>query len=142
MLLLDVNVMFYAHRSEYAQHQVSLQWLEGLLSSVDAFVVTNATLSAVVRLATNHRWLDRPSTPEQVINFCNEIRNSPGLVDLSPGTRHWEIFERLCVSTSARGDLVPDAFLAALAIEHDCELISFDRGLRRFPGLRFSPPGR
>jgi uncharacterized protein len=140
MVLLDVNVVFYAHRAEYAQHQVSLQWLEGLLSSGDIFVATNATLSAVVRLSTNHRWLDKPSTPEQVFSFCNEVRNSPGWIDLSPGPRHWEIFERLCLASNVRGDLVPDAFLAALAIEHDCELISFDRGFRRFPGVRVSAP--
>jgi uncharacterized protein len=140
MLLLDVNVLFYAHRAEYPQHQVSLQWLEDLLSSGDTFAAPGAVLSAVIRLATNHRWLDTPSTAEQVFRFCNEVRGVPGWIDLPPGPRHWEIFESLCIAANARGDLVPDAFLAALAIENDCELVSFDRGFRRFPGLRFSAP--
>lgn len=140
MLLLDVNVLFYAHRAEYPQHEVSRAWLEDLLSSGGTFAATEAVLSAVVRLATNHRWLDGPSTLEQVFGFCNEIRGVPGWIDLPPGPRHWEIFERLCLAANARGDLVPDAVLAALAIENDCALVSFDSGLRRFPGLRLLSP--
>ncbi len=135
-----MNVVFYAHRAEYPQHSISRAWLEDLLSSGDSFAATDAVLSAVARLATNHRWIDNPSTLEEVFSLCKEIRGAPGWVDLSPGPHHWEIFERLCLGADARGDLVPDAFLAALAIENDCELISFDRGLRRFPGLRISPP--
>jgi toxin-antitoxin system PIN domain toxin len=132
--------VFYAHRAESTHHQASLHWLEELLSSGDAFAVPDPVLAAVVRLATNPRWLDKPSTHEQVFTFCSEVRSAPGWVDLSPGPRHWEIFERLCTTANARGDLVPDAFLAALAIENDCEFVTFDRGFRRFPGLRFSLP--
>lgn len=135
-----MNVLFYGQRAEYPQHNAAREWLEGLLASGQAFAATNATLSAVVRLATNARWIENPSPLHEVFGFCAQIRGSSGWLDLSPGPRHWEIFERLCEVANARGDLVPDAFVAALAIEHDCELITFDRGFRRFPGLRFSTP--
>ncbi|MGE0600229.1 MAG: type II toxin-antitoxin system VapC family toxin [Dehalococcoidia bacterium] len=142
MLLLDVNVLFYAHREEFPQHTQAREWVEELISSGRSFAATHGTLSAVVRLATNVRWIQHPSPFDEVFGFCAQIRAAGGWVDLNPGPRHWEIFERLCRRADARGDLVPDAFLAALAIENDCELISFDRGLRRFPGLRLSLPGQ
>ena len=140
MLLLDVNVLLYAHRTELVHHAVSRKWLERLLSVNEPFGTTDAVLAAVVRQATNHRWLEVPSTLEEVFSLCSEVRGAPGWIDLSPGPRHWAIFERLCRESNARGNLVPDAFLAAVAIEHDCELITFDRGFRRYTGLRVSAP--
>lgn len=59
---------------------------------------------------------------------------------MSPGERHWEIFTRLCRSARARGNLVPDAYLAALAIESGTEWITTDRDYARFPGLRWRHP--
>lgn len=141
MLLLDVNVVFYAHRAEFKQHRLAEEWLEALLASGTPFTATLPVLASVVRLATNHRFMDPPSSVDVVLDFCKQITMAPSWLDLAPGPRHWEIFDRLCRDANATGNLVPDAFLAALAIEHDCELISFDRGFRRFPGLRFSPPG-
>jgi toxin-antitoxin system PIN domain toxin len=142
MLILDVNVVFYAHRAEYSQHHQTREWLQGLLASGDSFAATGQVLASVVKLATNHRWMDPPSAVDEVLDFCKQIRLAPGWVDLAPRHRHWEIFDRLCRDSRATGDHVPDAFLAALAIENDCELVSFDRGLRRFPGLRVSMPGQ
>ena len=140
MYLLDVNVLLYAHREEFPQHETSRAWLEDLLSSGDGFAVSDGVLSAFVRLVTNHRWIDSPSTLDQAFAVCSEIRSAPGFLDLAPGPRHWEIFERLCKTTDSRGDYVPDAFIAALAIENNAEFASFDRGLRRFPGLRLFTP--
>ena len=140
MLLLDVNVVFYAHRAEFPQHTVAKEWLQSTLASGEPFAAPGHVLASVMRMATNHRWMRPPSTVDQVLDFCGQITRAPGWLDLAPGRRHWEIFDRLSRDTNATGDLVPDAFLAALAIENDCELVSFDRGFRRFPGLRFSPP--
>jgi len=61
-------------------------------------------------------------------------------VVLIPGPRHWEIFARLCRKIGARGNRVPDAFLAALAIESGSEWMTADRGFARFPGLRWRHP--
>lgn len=142
MFLLDVNVLLYAHRAEFPQHGLAKEWLETLLASGEAFAAPTAALASVVRLATNHRWMDPPSPVGVVLEFCGQITAAPGWLDLAPGPRHWKIFDGLCRETDATGNRVPDAFLAALAIEHGCELVTFDRGFRRYPGLRLSVPGR
>jgi predicted nucleic acid-binding protein len=63
----------------------------------------------------------------------------PGAVRVRPGSRHWGIFSRLCREVGARGNVVPDAFHAALAIEHGATWVTTDRGFARFPGLRWRP---
>ncbi|TAK75093.1 MAG: PIN domain-containing protein, partial [Dehalococcoidia bacterium] len=72
--------------------------------------------------------------------FANTLRSSPGVVIVGAGDRHWDIFERLCLEAGARGNLVTDAYLAALAIESGSELITTDRDFARFPGLRWRHP--
>jgi uncharacterized protein len=97
-------------------------------------------LSGVVRVATHPRIFDPPSTPAEAFEFCDEIRLRPNAVALAPGPRHWEIFSKLCLDANARGNLVPDAYLAALAIESGSELITTDGDFYRFPGLRVRHP--
>jgi predicted nucleic acid-binding protein len=72
--------------------------------------------------------------------FVAELRAQPHRVLVQPGTRHWEIFERLCRECRARGNLVSDAYLAALAIESGCERVTTDRDYSRFAGLRWRHP--
>jgi len=72
--------------------------------------------------------------------FANAFRSEPNALAIAPGPRHWEIFQRLCLDGGARGNLVPDAWLAALAIESGCELVTADRDFARFPGLRWMHP--
>jgi uncharacterized protein len=83
---------------------------------------------------------DPPATIERALEFATALRVQPNVVGVSPGDRHWEIFERLCVAAGAKGNLVPDAYLAALAIESGCEWITTDRDFSRFPGLRWRHP--
>jgi predicted nucleic acid-binding protein len=68
------------------------------------------------------------------------LREQPTCVPVSPGPRHWDLFVRLCRAAGVRGNLVPDAFLAALVIESGCELVTTDRDFSRFPGLRWRHP--
>ena len=72
--------------------------------------------------------------------FADGIRKQPNCVFIQPGERHWEIFARLCKEAGVKGNLVPDAYLAALAIEAGCEWITTDRDFSRFPGLRWRHP--
>lgn len=74
-----------------------------------------------------------PSTLDEALAFADVIRYHPNVVPIHPGPRHWEIFTRLCRDAKAAGNLVPDAYLAALAIEHGCEWITTDRDFARFP---------
>lgn len=97
-------------------------------------------LSGFLRIVTHPRAMRRPASTETALAFADTLREQPNTVTLSPGPRHWGIFARLCREARATGNLVPDAYLAALAIEHGAELITTDRGFARFPGLRWRPP--
>ena len=97
-------------------------------------------LNGVIRIATHPKVFVVPSKLEEVIEFCNALLNQPHCLIIQPGERHWEIFVRLCLEADARGNLVPDAWLAALAIESGCEWITLDRDYARFPGLRWYVP--
>jgi toxin-antitoxin system PIN domain toxin len=93
-----------------------------------------------VRVVTHRRIFDPPAPVESALGFVDTLRAAPNCVLVGPGRRHWEIFSRLCREVEAHGNLVPDAYLAALAIETGSEIWSDDRGLARFPGLRWRHP--
>lgn len=140
MVLIDVNVLLYAHREDTAKHGECRAWLEALAGSGEAFGISDLVLSSVLRIATHPRVFSPPTPLDRAIEFCEAIRNLPGCVIISPGARHWQIFLRLCRAAEARGNLVPDAYLSALAQEIGCVLVTTDRDFSRFPGVRWNPP--
>lgn len=140
MLLGDVNVYLYARRRESERHEEYRSWLEDRLGGPEPFGVSEMVLSAFVRIVTNHRVYREPTSPEQALEFCQVILGAPAAVAVRPGPRHWDIFCSLCRSVRARANIVPDAYLAALAIEHGAILATLDRGFSRFPGLRAELP--
>lgn len=77
---------------------------------------------------------------EDALIFCSQVRDQAHCVRIVPGPRHWKIFTELCQTVGAKGNLIPDAWLAALAIESGCEWFSTDRDFSRFPGLKFRHP--
>ena len=140
MLLADVNVLVYAHRRDAPDHARHRQWLEALLNGEGAFAFSYTVLSGFVRVVTHPRIFKPPSTLEAALAFARAIQDAPNAVPATPGPRHWEIFESLCAQAEARGNLITDAVVAALAIENGCELITTDRDFRRFPQLRWRHP--
>lgn len=140
MILTDVNVLVYAHRQDMERHGEYAAWLAGQAASVTAFGVSEFVLSGFVRVVTNSRVFDAPTPLSEALAFANAVREVPNAVRLVPGERHWGIFADLCEAVGARGNRIPDAYLAALAIESGAEFITNDRGFSRFPGLRWSPP--
>lgn len=140
MLLADVNTFIYAHRPESPRFEEHRAWLTSALSAAEPFGVSELVLSSFVRIVTNHRVFVEPTPPALAFDFCAAVLSSPSAVALRPGPRHWRIFESLCRDVGARGNVVPDAFLAALAIEHGATWVSGDRGFARFPGLRWTLP--
>lgn len=140
MVLPDVNVLVYAFRSDLPQHEHHRGFLLGLLEGDEAFGLCGIVLSGFVRVVTHPRIFATPDPIEDALAFAETLRSSERAVWVEPGPRHWEIFERLCRDASARGNLVPDAYLAALAIESGCEWITTDRDYARFPGLRWRHP--
>ena len=140
MIAPDVNVLVYAHREDSADHPAFLAWLEHLLASAEAFGLSDLVLSGFIRIVTHPAVFKKPSPLTAALQFAEQLRSSPNCVPLQPGPRHWEIFERLCRDARARGNLVQDAFLAAMAIESGCEWITTDRDYSRFPRLRSRHP--
>lgn len=140
MLLADVNVLVYAFRRDAPGHQRYASWLGELIDSDTAFALADLVLSGFLRIVTHPAIFNPPSPVDRAIAFVEQVRNRPHAVTVAPGPRHWGIFTALCRQTAATGNVVPDAFLAALAIESGCEWITTDRGFARFPGLRWRHP--
>lgn len=142
MILIDVNVLVYAHREEAADHERYAGWLDVQRRAPAAFAVSEFVLSSFVRVVTHPRIFDPPTRVEVAFEFADAILTQPNAVLVAPGRRHWAIFTDLCRTSGAKGNLVPDAFLAALAIESGCEWITTDRDYARFPDLRWRHPLR
>ncbi|MCZ6667676.1 MAG: type II toxin-antitoxin system VapC family toxin [Gammaproteobacteria bacterium] len=141
MLFPDVNILVYAHRKDSPHHTLSLEWLERLINSDEAFAMSELVLSGFLRIVTHPKIFNPPSSLTNALTFTDQIRNQANCVIVSPQDRHWGIFTQLCEKADAKGNLIPDAYLAALAIETGCEWITTDRDFSRFPGLRWSTPG-
>ncbi|MGA7304507.1 MAG: type II toxin-antitoxin system VapC family toxin [Rhodothermales bacterium] len=140
MILVDVNVLVYAHRADTDRHEEYRAWLEALWAAPSTHAVSEMVLSGCLRIITHHRVFDPPTPLKQALGFVDQVRSRPNAVTVAPGARHWDIFTDLCRKTEAAGNLVPDAYLAALAIESGSELITTDRDFARFPHLRWRHP--
>jgi len=140
MILPDVNVLVYAHREDSPNHRAYCEWLEATINSTQAYGIADIVLSGFLRVVTHPRVFNPPSTIEHALAFVRDVRNQPNCVVIRPGPRHWTIFEELCRVASVKGNLVPDAYLAALAIESGSEWITTDRDYSRFPGLSWRHP--
>lgn len=140
MLGIDVNVLVYAHREDAERHGEYRDWLEDARRADEPLGICDHVLSGFLRIVTHPRIFRDPTPLEMAWRFVDTLRSAPAATPLAPGTRHWTIFARLCGETGARGNQVPDAFLAALAIESGATWITVDRGFARFPGLRWAHP--
>ena len=140
MRMFDVNVLVHAFRPDAEQHEEFRTWLEQQVAGPEAFGVSELVLSGFIRVVTHPSVFDPPSGLADCLLATQQIRDHPNCVSLRPGGRHWGIFSDLCRVTGSVGNAVADAYRAALAIEHGCELMTTDRGFGRFPGLRWRHP--
>ena len=140
MILPDVNVLIYAFRSDADQHEAYRNWLEKVVNSPSAYAVAPQVIAGVVRICTHPRIFKHPSTLDDVLTFCKVLSEQPNASLVTPGERHWSIFESLCRQSRASGNLVQDAWFAALAIESGCEWITADRDYAKFDGLSWRTP--
>lgn len=140
MLAPDVNVLVYASREELPEHEACRRWLEETVMGDAAFALFDLVLGGFLRVVTHPRVFKTPTPLDVALAFVDELRAQPNCVLVQPGPRHWDIFERLCRESGAKGSLVADAYLAALAIESGCEWVTTDRDYSRFGGLRWRDP--
>jgi len=142
MILLDANLLIYAYDGSSPFHDRARPWLEALFSGSDIVLLPWATILAFVRITTNPRAFAAPLTVVEATGIVASWREQPVVRPASPGERHFAILERFLVDGQARGPLVSDAHLAALAVEHGAVLYTSDRDFARFPGLRHVNPLR
>jgi toxin-antitoxin system PIN domain toxin len=140
VILADVNVLVYAHRRDLPQYDFFSAWLGEEVESGRSFALCDTSLTGFLRIVTNGRIFTKPTPLGEALLSIEELREQSGAVHVSPGARHWGIFTELCSAVGARANDIPDAYLAALAIESGSELLTADRGFGRFPGLRWSCP--
>jgi len=140
VILADVNILIYAFRSDSREHARYREWLESVINGPEAYGVAPQVLCSFVRIATHPRIYTRPSRLEDALAFTRAIQEQPSARLVVPGREHWRIFETLCREAAAAGNLIQDAWFAALAIESGCEWITIDRDYARFKSLRWRPP--
>jgi len=129
-----------ASRDDHPLFGVARPWLDELLAGDEPFAVPDDVWVSFLRLTTNRRIFTVPASLDDAFAYVRAVRGQPHHVALAADARHVDVLEQVCRDAEAAGDLVPDAHLAALAIGHGAELVSFDRDMARFPTLRWTRP--
>lgn len=141
MILPDVNVLVYAYRREAQNHAAYASWLTAVVAGQDELALADHCLTGFLRIVTNPRILSDPAPTGEALRFVERLRTARRGRPLAATSATWEV---LTVNVShdrgIRGNLVPDAYLAALAVSHGCRLATADRGFARFPDLEFFDP--
>ena len=140
MRLLDVNILVHAHREDSERHLEIKEWLLSALVEPAGVAVSELVLSVCMRIITHPKVFRKPTPLVVALEFIESFRELEGVQILAPGEKHWGLFTALCRKAEARGNMIPDAYHAALAIETGCEWITLDRGCARFPGLKVIHP--
>jgi len=136
---VDVNVLLNAVNGEALQHEPARRWLEDALSTERAVALDWTVLTAFHRL-TSASVFSQPLVIDDAAAIVEDWLARPNTVVLEPTARHLGIMRGLLAPTGSAGNLVNDAHLAALALEHGAEIVTFDRDFGRFAGLRWSIP--
>ena len=137
MILCDVNVFLFGYFAHTEHHAPCHGLLTTLLAADDRFAVSELILAAVVRIGSNPKLFAPTPSAEELFVFCQTWLDDERAVVVQPAARHWSLFRDLVAQTGIRGPDTTDAYLAALAMEHNCDWWSADEGFARFPGLRF-----
>jgi toxin-antitoxin system PIN domain toxin len=140
VILLDANILLYAHDATSERHEAARAWLERTLSEEPDVRLGVVTVLAFVRIATDPRVFERPMEPSRAIGIIGGMLARPNVSLASPGDRHWKLLADVAEGGQARGPMLMDAHLAALALEHGAALATTDRDFRRFAGLRLVDP--
>ena len=140
MIAPDVNVLLYAFRRESARHDDYRAWLESALNGAEPVALLEPVLAAVLRIGTHPKIYKVPAPLERVEAFIDACIEAPSAIRLRADQSHFDLFRDLCRRADCRGNLVQDAYLAALALEHNVTFATTDRDYSRFPRLRWQHP--
>jgi toxin-antitoxin system PIN domain toxin len=138
--VVDANVLLYAVNRDAPHHASARKWLDTALAGDEAVGFAWVVLLAFLRLSTRPGLFPHPLTLQQAVSVIEAWLARPMAILLEPTTRHLRLLHGLLAPLSTAANLVTDAHLAALAIEHGAEVVSFDTDFSRFQGLRWSTP--
>jgi toxin-antitoxin system PIN domain toxin len=134
-MLVDANLLIYAIDADSPHHTRSRRWLEEVLSSDTPVGLPWLVVLAFLRITTRAGIMRKPLSPEQAVGFVDDWLAQPYVVLMGPSEHHWAVLRNLLLAAGTAGNLTSDAHVAALAIEHGCEIASADNDFRRFPGV-------
>jgi uncharacterized protein len=140
LILVDANILLYAEDRGSPFHNQARTWWDARLSGSSPVCLSWSVLSAFLRIATNRRIYERPLTLDEAIGRVAGWLNQPCARVVNPTERHWQFFRDMLTAGKATANLVADAHLATLALEHGCQLMSTDADFARFPKLAWKNP--
>jgi len=140
VILVDANILLYAEDSSSPHHDRARKWWDDQLSGAGPVCLCWTIISAFIRISTNRRVFKNPLTMDEAVTRVDSWFVQPCVQIIQPRRRHWVIFQKLLLQSQALGNLVTDAHIAALALEHSCLLYSTDADFSRFPGLKWKNP--
>jgi hypothetical protein len=140
MILVDANLLVYAHVADFDEHEVARGWLDDQLDGTARVGLPWESLSAYLRLVTNPRVFPRPLSAGDAMGQVRDWLSRPAAWVPAPTERHADLLSELLALDGIRADLVPDAHLAAIALGHGLTVMSNDGDFARFPGVRWENP--
>jgi uncharacterized protein len=140
MIVPDVNVLVYAARDDVPESAEYRGWLQAALAGPEPVALASPVLVGFLRVVTDPRIFAQPSSLDEALRFMEAVLATPAAVVPVLSERLAGMLMDVCRSAGASADRVPDAYLAAIALDLDADLVTADRGFARFPGLRWRHP--
>lgn len=141
MIVPDVNVLVYAYRREAERHESYAAWLNDVVAGSEELGLVESVLTGFVRIVTNPRILEDPAPTQEALQFVSALRQAVRGRSLTATDSTWIHLERFARGDrQIRGNLIPDAWLAAMAASHGGRVATSDRGFARFPGVDWFDP--
>jgi toxin-antitoxin system PIN domain toxin len=141
VVIVDANVLLYAVNRESAHHERSRAWLDGALAGGEAVGFAWVALLAFIRIGTNRSILPDAMSADEATGQVEAWLGAPAATVAQPTARHVSVLRGLLRDAGTAGNLTTDAHLAALALEHGADVVSYDRDFERYPGVRHRLPG-
>ncbi|MFD0560041.1 hypothetical protein FB566_4032 [Stackebrandtia endophytica] len=141
MQIVDVNVLLYASNEDSHHHSVARRWLDAALNGTEVVGFCWVVILAYIRISTNPKIFPHPLSERTAADDIETWLSSPTAVIVEPTPRHIHVLSGLLTSCGTAGNLVTDAHIAALALEHQASVVSFDADFGRFEGVNWNRPG-
>ncbi len=141
MIVIDVNVLVAAFRQDHPHHRLALPWLTDMLGGPDDVVIPDAVWVGFLRVVTLRGAFVQPSSLDEASSFIHDVVFAPAYLTAAPLVESATRLVALCTESQATGNLVPDAYIASVALGYGCPVATFDRDFRRFDGLKIIAPG-